>query len=537
LGRAHGAQRVRLSRRAVVKEVAIHDEQVSGDSQDAVTVSVAAPLLLEGLRVEPVRTLPEQDEGKVGNGFVDMFRASSPYIQVHSGQTMVIHITSVLLETEAFVHLMDDLALVKLLGVRLVLVVSTRLQLETRFAELGATPKYCGDYQVHDKLSLQLLKEVCGLARAEVEARMSRSMRTPAGLGTSVNVVSGNFFYTARPIGVRNGIDFGYSGQVQRIDVEKVQNRLDAGDVVLLTALGYAASGRTYGVVSSSLATAVAAQLKASKLIWITNGHRLVNLRGELVQSLRLSDARKLVQYYGLEEKDQPGCEIRSEPAWSRCARNTTTSSVINVCRHSIAALEAGVPRAHLVSSVFGELLRELYTCDGAGTLICRDVYDGIRKATDKDVLGIMEMIQPLMDAGILTHRTHADMLEELEHAYVFVRDETPMACGMLVPHGLDHAEISCLAVQPKYRGRGRGDIMLTYLERIAVQAGITNIFVLSTQSMQWFMERGFEEVGIDRLPRQRRERYNWQRRSKVYLKELRSVQEVVAEELFLNAD
>lgn len=217
---------------------------------------------------------------------------------------------------------------------------------------------------------------VCRVSGHQVEARMSRSMRTPSGIGTSVNVVSGNFFFTAQPLGVRNGIDMGFSGKIRRIDVEAMTKTLASGDVVLLTSLGYAASGQTYSVPSASLATAVASQLGASKLIWITDGQRLVNPRGELVQSMRLSDARGLVEHYGLNAVNDHlvGTGIEEAPSWMRCSKDPATASLINLCRLSVTGLQAGVLRAHIIAPVSGDLLRELYTCDGAGTLICRDM-------------------------------------------------------------------------------------------------------------------------------------------------------------------
>jgi len=210
------------------------------------------------------------------------------------------------------------------------------------------------------------------------------------------------------------------------------------------------------------------------------------------------------------------------------------TASTLRLCRHSVTALEAGVRRAHILTPSSGDLLRELYTCDGAGTLISRDMYDSVRPAEDGDVMGILDLIQPLIDKGILVSRSHLQLQAELDNAYVQVRDDVPVACGMLIPYGLDHAEISCLAVNPRYRGKGRGDIMLTYLERVAVTSGIHNVFVLSTQTMQWFQERGFNEVDLESLPESRQAIYNHRRGSKVYMKHLRSLRDVDAEEHFL---
>mmetsp|Transcript_58431 Transcript_58431/g.79667 ORF Transcript_58431/g.79667 Transcript_58431/m.79667 type:complete len:164 (-) Transcript_58431:85-576(-) len=158
-----------------------------------------------------------------------------------------------------------------------------------------------------------------------------------------------------------------------------------------------------------------------------------------------------------------------------------------------------------------------------------------MRHAEDEDVGAILELIQPLIAAGMLLSRNRAQLLKDIKHTYVNVRDEAPIACGMLVPYGPSHAEISCLAVKPRYRGNGRGDNMLTFLERVAMSKGIHTVFILTTQTMHWFTERGFDEVTVDALPDSRR--YNWQRKSKIFMKHLESSRQIDSEEYFLLAD
>lgn len=191
--------------------------------------------------------------------------------------------------------------------------------------------------------------------------------------------------------------------------------------------------------------------------------------------------------------------------------------------------------RAHLVPPLPGALLQELYTLDGAGTLIACDLYDGIRLAVDADVPGILELIQPLEEAGNLVARDRTELAREVHQGfyYVYTRDQTILSVAMLKRYSPTCAEMGCLVVSPRYRKQGRGDAMLGFLERTAITAGVEDLFALSTHTMQWFVERGFHEVPLEALPPLRQRTYNSERGSKIYMKELTSARLVDAQELF----
>ena len=321
-----------------------------------------------------------------------------------------------------------------------------------------------------------------------------------------------------------------------------------------------------YNVLSESLAAEAAASLGAKKLLFVTDGHSFISDdaagaggSNRLVQCMRLADARSLIAHYGLAalpstaqsdsaSENDDVCALgdtrflSSQPRYASAAGtqgggpfarfgDRHTAQLVNLVRFSVAALSRGVTRAHLVPPTSGSLLRELYTSDGAGTLISRDLYDGVRAATDSDVPGILDIIEPLVAEGILVRRSAADIAAKLGETYVFVRDGNPVACGMLTRYGPRHAEISCLALAPEYRGARRGDTMLTYLERVALGFGVPHVFVLSTRTLEFFAERGFREVTASDLPPERP--YDQGRRSRVFMKTLRGARDLDMEELY----
>ncbi len=390
-------------------------------------------------------TAPDDGPGS----FVEIFRSSTPYIKMHQGCTMVIHLDTRVLDQEQLLDdLMDDVALIAVLGVLPVLVISIRDQVDVRLREMGVQPRFhgtrtppkpplpmmctslsspfrSGALRISDQSVIRVVQEVSGFARSRVEAALARGRsrssgaRRDAGGGVAVDVVGGNLFFTAQPLGVRDGVDLGSTGEVRRVEVDKIRAHLGSGEIVLLGAIGYSASGDVFNVKSEEVAMRAAAALGASKLIFLTYGRLmstaytanataadLADPGGgaaegglRLVQSMRLGEARRLVQQYAQPlESAEESCAAAADS--TSCA----TASVLALCGYCVDALEKGVTRAHLVPPVSGALLKELYTLDGIGTLLSRDLYDGIRRAVPEDTPGIIELIQPLEEQASSPH-------------------------------------------------------------------------------------------------------------------------------------
>ena len=326
-----------------------------------------------------------------------------------------------------------------------------------------------------------------------------------------------------------------YTGFVRRVEVDKIRRLHESRDICLLTTLGVSPSGEVFNVNSESLAATVAGSLGASKILYFTE--KEIELRhkehGNKIQSLRLSDARNLLKYADVEVNKRGFCSVGNETQIS--PMDQSSREMLYKIGWSIQAIEQGVKRAHIISPKHGAVLQELYTRDGSGTLLSADLYEGIRRATVDDVSGIHDLISPLIAMGTLVDRPKAVLEKTIDTYHVFTRDNHIVACGQLKKYEDGFAEIGCLVVNSEYRARGRGDAMLGYLERMCVLHGCSTIFVLSTQTMEWFVERSFEEVGVDRLPPSRQATYNYSRNSKIYMKKIENMRDLDASELWWN--
>lgn len=234
--------------------------------------------------------------------FGNIFRHCAPYIAQHRSSVVVIHIPGhVLQNRNVFDAISDDISIMHLLGLQLVLVVGVRDQLDTKLQQAGQQAVFFNNMRITDDEMMQHLKETSGAARFEIESSLTRGFRGRSPGQQGINVVSGNFFYSAKPLGVRDGVDFKFTGEVRRIEAENIKKRLESGDVVLLTSLGYSPSGESFNVPSESLAAECAANLKAAKIIFLTEGETLWDQTKERpVQSLRLAQAVALLDQWGI---------------------------------------------------------------------------------------------------------------------------------------------------------------------------------------------------------------------------------------------
>ena len=320
--------------------------------------------------------------------------------------------------------------------------------------------------------------------------------------GAKVRVASGNFI-TARPIGIRDGVDYEHTGEVRRVDAEAIRQRLADGAIVLVSPLGYSPTGEVFSLRAEEIATAIATAMQAAKLVFLFDGAGVLDDQGALVHELTLGEAQALaaVLHRAGSGRDELGDRLRES---------------IHACRN-------GVNRVHVIDRrIDGALLLELFSRDGVGTMINADTYDSIRRATIDDIGGILELIRPLEESGELVRRSREKLETEIAHFNVVERDGAVVACAAMYPypaHGL--AGLACLAVDDAYRRGQYGERLLTLAEREAREAGAQRLFVLTTRAAHWFRERGFDEADLAVLPLERQALYNFQRRSRVLVRAL----------------
>lgn len=424
---------------------------------------------------------------------IRLFRSSAPYINAHRGKTFVLMFGGEAIESSNFANIIHDIALLSSLGIRLVLVHGARPQIDQRVAMRGIKGRFRNNTRITDKPTLECVKDAAGSVRSHIEALLTMGLPNSPMYGAQIRVCSGNLV-VAKPIGVHCGIDFENTGNVRRIDVEGINDHLNDGSIVLLSPMGYSPTGEVFNLSHEDVATQASISLQADKLIVFSHCDGVISRDGKLLRTIELKQLQNLIDEDSIETED-------------------------SVLRALSTSVSADIPRAHCISyEKDGALLEELFTRDGTGSLVMRNHYEQLRQASIEDVGGILKLIKPLEESGILVKRSRERLENEIEHFSVIERDGMIIGCAALYIYPGDKcAELACVATHRDYRGKNRGERLLTKVGEYALAQNIKRIFVLTTVTAHWFLEQGFVETDLTALPEQKKQLYNFQRNSKVF--------------------
>ncbi|MFD2165508.1 amino-acid N-acetyltransferase [Thalassotalea euphylliae] len=431
--------------------------------------------------------------------YVKWFRNAAPYINAHRGKTFVLMFGGEAVTHANFANIIHDIALLRSLGVKLVIVHGARPQIAERAELLGVDQQFEKNLRITDPQTLMAVKDATGSLRVHIEALLTMGLANSPMHGSQIRVSTGNFVI-ARPIGVKDGIDFKNTGLVRRIDTEGINTQLDFGSIVLLSPVGYSTTGEVFNLALEDVATQTAISLGADKLITFTEDDGLIDTDGSLIRSCSVRKVKELLDDYGEEETDH----VRQL-----------------LLRAIIQSGENGVERCHCVSYRSDTaLLQELFTRDGAGTLIAKDHKEHISTASIDDVGGILELIQPLEEEGVLVRRSRKLLETEIDRFIVLKKEDIIIACAALYPYpDSNTGELACVVIHPDYRKGNRGERLIAAVEAFAKRQKLEQLFVLTTVSGHWFREQGFVETSVDDLPEEKKQMYNYQRKSKVLVK------------------
>lgn len=428
---------------------------------------------------------------------VSSFRQTSPYIKAYRNKTFVIMLPGAAISHNNFANIIHDIALLNHLGVRIVLVHGARAQIEQQLTAQNIQTDMHQGRRVTDAAALDCFIHAVGATRFAIESALSTGLPNSPMHNADIQVRSGNIV-TAMPCGITDGIDLQYTGKVRKIDAYGLDEMLFNGSIALISPIGYSVTGEAFNLAYTEVATEIAVALEADKLIAFTKNNGVLNDNGELQRQLTLLQCEKL-----LLRKDTTDSHFSLKACYNACDR--------------------GVNRAQLISYTNdGALIKELFTRDGFGTMLHRDSYELIRRARIDDVGGILNLIEPLEQEGILVKRSRERLEQEIEHFTVMEIDGTIIACAALYPfiHD-DSAELACVATHPEYRKNGRAAKLLAHIEKQASKLKMTQLFILTTQTEHWFQEQGFAPSSLEILPQERLKLYNYQRNSKIFVKKL----------------
>ncbi len=437
--------------------------------------------------------------------FVPWFRSVAPYIHAYKGETFVVGLCGEAIAAGKLSAFVQDLAILHAMGIRVVLVHGFRPQITEQLRAKGHPERFSRGMRITDAPALDAAQEAAGQLRFEIEAAFSQGLPNTPMANATVRVISGNFL-TARPVGIVDGVDFGHSGLVRKVDAPAMRRAIETGAVVLLSPFGFSPTGEAFNLTMEDVATSTAIALQADKLLFLTEIDGIHEVPDDpdspIDTELSLAEAQRLLA-------------AQPEP--------TKPTEVAFYLRHCVRACREGVERTHILPfATDGALLQEVYTHDGIGTMVVDEKLESLREATPDDVGGILQLIEPLEREGTLARRERTEIERDIANFTVIEHDGVIFACAALYPYTEERTgEMAALTVAPKSQGQGDGERILKRIEQRARAIQLRSIFVLTTRTMHWFLKRGFIVVDPDWLPEARKRKYNWDRRSQVLVKHL----------------
>jgi len=415
------------------------------------------------------------------------------YIPQFRERTFILAVDGAIVTDENFATLLLDVAVLRSLNIRVVLVHGASAQIRALSDEQKITPSDFDGSGITDTATLKLALTAANRLTHEILEGLSANDLRAA----STNVI------TAHPMGIIQGVDHLFTGKVERVDTELLQSLLAQGVVPVIPPLGFDGDGKTYRVNSDGVAVAVAEALKAIKLIFITTTDGIL-VQGRVIRQMPVADLESVIALQ----------------------KNDIAPEQLSKALHAVAACKAGVPRVHIINGRVDEgLLAEVFSNEGIGTLIYANDYQQIRRAMKKDVRAIQLLTKAAVESEELVKRTRVAIEKNLGDYFIFEIDKNPVACVALhVYPEQKKGELACLYVNPLHENRGIGRKLIQYIENKAREMNLTELITLSTQAFTYFQSKGgFAEGTPDDLPPARREKYEQSGgNSKVLVKKLK---------------
>ncbi|MFC1585377.1 amino-acid N-acetyltransferase [Fibrobacterota bacterium] len=423
------------------------------------------------------------------------------YITRFKDQVFILKIDDDLLETPLFPLLIKDIVLIKNMGIKIILVPGAKRSIDQVLETYGEPTPSHNHIRITSDASLPLVK----LGASNVANKLLTLLSENGAHGVSGNWVK------ARGIGVIDGLDYQNTGRVESIKLSVINGLLNNDLIPIASNIGWSTAGKPYNISSNELAVILAKTIGASKLFFISTRKgipaiencRVTNLGVRdtgVFRTLEIGQAEQLLSYH---EKQ-------------------LDNDVKELIGFGLEACSAGVNRVHIIDGTQdGILLEEIFSSTGCGTMLHANIYANIRRAKTEDIPGMLHIMQPYVANGTLIQRTSRDISDKLDSYYVYRVDESLHGCGALTFYSRQSAEIESVIVDAQFSGLGTGKKIVSFLLEKARRKNIKKVFVLTTQSGDFFMNIGFKESSIDVLPPEKKAAYNDDRSSKVLTIEL----------------
>ena len=411
------------------------------------------------------------------------------YVPLFRERIFVVAVDGEVAASENFPNLLLDLAVLRSLSIKVVLVHGASHQIQQLAAQRGVAITNSDGIGITDEPTLQVSIDAAIRLTNEIMEGLSAVDLRAAYMNAII----------AHPAGILGGIDQQFTGKVERVDVKALRLLLDEGIIPVVPPLGFDGEGRTYRVNSDTTALEVAVELNAAKILYLAPGHSFAT-RAPLPRQLSISESEDLVKKRKADFA--PGIVSKLEAAAKACRQ--------------------GVARAHVLDGGMNEaLLSEIFSHEGIGSMVYSNEYQQIRRIFKKDVRAVTSLIRQSVQNEELVRRSRTEILENLGDYWLMEIDRAPVACVAmhLYPEN-SAAELACLHVGKSHENQGYGKKLMAFVENLAREKGVRTLFALSTQAFNYLQQKGgFAAADPSILPPARLQKYEASGRNSVVLK------------------
>ncbi len=434
---------------------------------------------------------------------VELIRQVFEYVQLFKGKTIVLKIDGSVMNHSFLPMLVKDLVLLHRQGIQIVLIPGAKERINDVLTRYNIPWETIRGIRISTPEAIPFIK----MAAFDVSNRLMTQLAE-----NNTSAIIGNWV-RARSLGVLKGIDYQDTGTVEKINVGLVRKALEDGLIPIFPNIGWSASGKPYNISSNELAYILARSLKAEKLFYIFPHQGVNAVKYTLPEGIAIS-SEGVVTHLSVDQAN----------SFLKLNAGKDQDEMVELIRLGCKACSEGVARVHIVNGkIEGVILKEIFSSRGCGTMIYTNEHENIRQMHLADIPEVLRIMNPFVEEEILLPRNEEDLAAQVDEFVVYEVDNILHACGALFPaaDASGRGEIAAIAVDRTYTGLGIGKRILSFLVDRARSMNIGNLYVLTTQTTDWFLQFGFIEGGLQDLPANKRKDYNRLRNSRVLLLDL----------------
>ncbi len=426
------------------------------------------------------------------------------YLKKFKNALVIIYIDEETIDSPLFINHIRDICLIHEAGLRVIIVPGAKNRIDEILSKNNISWSFHNNCRITGEEAIPLIK----MAAFDVSNQIMTAFA-----GEKIGAVIGNWV-RSRGKGVINGVDYGSSGEIDKLDVDSINKILDNGFIPIFPCIGWSIAGKPYNISSIELSEQIAVHLKADKLFFLVKDAVINDRSFNIPKSINVNPEGN-IPAMSLDETEL--FIETNKQSLVNTNNQSLVQKILTLLELAKSACSQGVTRTHILNGSFdGSIPCEIFSDFGSGTMIYKENYGKIREMTFDDIGTVLSLMQPFVNKGILLPRTKENLSLNYKYYIVYELDGAIRACAALIPYEDGQMEIAGVTVAQDYSNIGIGPMLIKSLIQKGIDKNAKSIFLLTTQTSDWFESLNFKPDSIDSIPEERKKIWTKGRGSKV---------------------